>query len=85
MHFIDVEPELTLQHPYMKQSATIRPDFYLKKENVYLEYWGLTEDKSYEEKRKFKLDAYKLNNIKVVELFPEHMTDYAHVLQKLLK
>ena len=75
---------------------TLRPDFYLKKgikrifqeiyieENVYIEFWGLTGDVNYDEKRHLKLAAYKHNGMKLLELFEDQMRNYNNVLSNLL-
>ena len=51
------------------------PDFLLKKENIYIEYWGL-DDKKYTEKMNEKAAYYAKNNIVFIGL---HENDIMHI------
>lgn len=42
-------------------------DFYIKEIDVYIEYWGL-EDEKYLKNKQIKLEKYKENNLKLIEI-----------------
>ena len=43
-------------------------DFYLPKQKVYIEYWGLEENEKYAARKKIKQDIYYKYNFKLIEL-----------------
>jgi Mn-dependent DtxR family transcriptional regulator/energy-converting hydrogenase A subunit M len=43
-------------------------DFYIPKAKVYIEYWGITGDAQYDARKKMKLELYKKNDLKLIEL-----------------
>lgn len=43
-------------------------DFYLPKQKVYIEYWGLEENEKYLERKRIKQDLYAKYNFKLIEL-----------------
>jgi hypothetical protein len=51
----------------------MRPDWRVG--NVFVEYWGLAGQQGYEARREQKLALYKKRRYKLVELFPEDMTN----------
>ena len=94
------EPEINIDSPIeIGKQVVIRPDFYLKEgnniervgkfleislANLYIEFWGLSGETDYDAKRKFKLDAYSKNGLKLIELFEADMKNYSSVLHKKL-
>ena len=68
------------EYKYSKNKRPIYPDFYLQDYNLFIEYFGLDNQK-YEEKEKWKIDIYKSNkNIKF-----EYLTykDDGNIYEKL--
>lgn len=51
------------------------PDFYLPKYDIYIEYFWLMSNPSYKENAIFKMNSFRTNNIKVVDLYPEDITE----------
>ncbi|WP_282141016.1 hypothetical protein [Cytobacillus oceanisediminis] len=61
-------------------------DFYLPKEKIYIEYWGLENDESYLERKKAKLDLYSKYGFRLIELNDKDITNLDDTLpSKLLK
>jgi hypothetical protein len=59
-------------------------DFYLPKGNVYIEFWGLEEDKDYVDRKKIKLELYKKYNLNLIELKNEHISNLDDHLPRML-
>ena len=67
--------------PYRYQPATLvndngyqrlwYPDFGLTKYAVFIEYFGVENDPVYDERTRYKLNAYKSSDIAVVPVYPE--------------
>ena len=66
LYKLGVEHEHDVRLPFDKRYMT---DF--KVGNVYVEIWGMMGWKPYEERRLRKLDLYRENNCKLLEVFPE--------------
>ena len=54
-------------------------DFYIPTGKVYIEYWGLDEEK-YLAKKKRKLDIYKKYNFNIIELFEKDVSNLEDTL-----
>ncbi|MBU4128887.1 hypothetical protein KJ582_02095 [bacterium] len=52
-------------------SKFIRPDFYLPKENIVIEYWGLMKEEFYQEARKRKEELYRIEGITLISIEPQ--------------
>lgn len=70
----------------------IKPDFYLPDYDVYIEYWGYDENsqdkemaEKYEINKQNKLELYKRNNIKLIEILNDDINDINNELYKKLK
>jgi len=48
--------------------AVVLSDFFIPEGEVYLEFWGLSEDKKYQKRKKIKQKLYKVNKINLIEL-----------------
>jgi hypothetical protein len=77
-------------HAYEKQLVaengipeTMYCDFYIPKQNIYIEYWGLAKDKTYKKRKEEKINFYKDNNIKLIEIFPEDLKRIDEILVPL--
>jgi hypothetical protein len=46
-------------------------DFYLPKGNVYIEFWGLNNNDRYAERKEYKIELYKNNNLNLINLEEE--------------
>lgn len=68
------EKQLFIEEAYDIQYI---PDFYLKNENIYIEFWGIDEE-NYLKKKEEKLKFYKTYNIQVISIEEkdiEHLED----------
>lgn len=48
-------------------------DFYLPDFDVYVEFWGISNDKSYEHYKLWKENNYKRNNIPLISFYPSDL------------
>lgn len=55
-------------------------DFYIPKEKIYIEFWGLEENQKYLDRKKKKLELYAKYNFKLIEL---NETDIENLDEKL--
>ena len=61
-------------------------DFYLPKERIYIEFWGLENDAKYSKRKEEKINLYKKYGIKLLELNEEDVKNIDDTLPlKLLK
>ncbi len=67
-------------HVYDKKIGygAFRTDFYIPNANIWIEYWGLQDIKTYKEKTKRKVEMYKKLGLNLLSLFP-----FDNVRQKL--
>jgi len=81
--------EYGLVHAYERRvpiEENLITDFYLPKDKVYIEYWGLENDPKYLERKNVKLDLYKKYEMKLIELNDEDIFSLDDYLpRKLLK
>lgn len=74
----------------------VTPDFYLPDFDVYIEYWGYDENSqdkeiadTYEQRKLEKIELYKQNNIKLIEIenkdFEDIYTELDDIFEKLTK
>jgi hypothetical protein len=57
-------------------SVISRPDFYLPDYGVYVEYWGLAgTGKEYDRTMRWKKAQYRVNEVRVVSLYPGELAD----------
>ncbi len=59
-------------------------DFFIPSGNVYIEFWGLEEDKKYAERKRIKLELYKKYNLNLIEIKNEHISNLDDHLPKML-
>jgi len=60
------------------------PDFFLKNDDVYIEFWGLSENESYLLKKETKIDFYKRNRIRFVSIEDKDIEHIEDVLPRLI-
>lgn len=51
----------------------VRPDFYLKRYDVVIEFWGMLDDENYQRNSRWKVSHYKRFGVKFIELEPEDL------------
>ncbi len=72
------------EHPLILDGIELRPDFYLPREKVFIEFWGLADDDmNYVEKMNGKKWLYRKHGIKVISLYPRHMRNLEKNLARL--
>ncbi len=77
-------------HVYEKQVYSLEgeeeqifiPDFYLKKEDLYIEFWGLENNQNYLRKKEEKIDFYKANEITFISLEDAHVEHIDDILPR---
>lgn len=62
-----------------------RYDFWLKKYDLYIEYWGLAGQPEYDRKRDLKRREYSKHGYKLIELTPEDEPDLEDTLRRKLR
>lgn len=74
-------------HAYERQlpiEEEVYCDFYLPTGKVYIEYWGLENDPTYNARRQTKTDIYRRYRFRLIELTDEHIRNLDDHLPKLL-
>jgi hypothetical protein len=75
-------------HAYEKKVQNIDEDilcdFYIPTGKVYIEYWGM-DDEKYLAKKKWKLDVYSKNNINLIELTDKDVSNVDDTLAAKLR
>lgn len=57
-------------------NLVLEPDFYLPEFKVFVEYWGLIDNKDYKKKSyDFKTKLYKENDIEFISLYPKNLNN----------
>ena len=84
---IEYEYEKTIT---LSNNQKILSDFYLPKEEIYIEYWGMSSlnnetGESYRERKWEKQNLYKMDNIKLIELYPHHIYELDSYLHEQIK
>jgi hypothetical protein len=84
---IEYEYEKTIT---LSNNQKILSDFYLPKEEIYVEYWGMSSlnnetGESYRERKWEKQNLYKMDNIKLIELYPHHIYELDSYLHEQIK
>lgn len=79
-----------IKHDYEKEiyangKLAVISDFYLPDYDCYVEYWGLEGDTAYEERKKEKIDFYKLQKLRLISLYNEDLRNLSEVLVKELE
>ncbi len=66
-------------------SELIRPDFYLPKENIVIEYWGIMTAPDYRQKREWKENLYRREGITLISIEPKDMGNIESILSSYFK
>lgn len=67
-----------------KPDAVVLSDFYLPKENIYIEFWGIENDEQYEKRKQEKIKLYNENNINRIDLTIEDVKRLDDVMPRLI-
>lgn len=67
-----------------KPNAVVLSDFYLPKENIYIEFWGIENDEQYEKRKQEKIKLYNENNINRIDLTIEDVKRLDDVMPRLI-
>lgn len=84
-----------LTHAYEREltvAETVYSDFYIPARNgkdnlgkaVYIEFWGISDNEKYLERKKIKQKIYKSNNFNLIELDDSHLDNLDSYLRKTL-
>ncbi len=81
-----------LVHAYERKlpiEEDVYSDFYIppgnnRPQGVYIEYWGLENDEKYMERKKKKLDLYKINELPLIELNEDDIQNLDDILPRKL-
>lgn len=53
--------------------------------DVYIEYWGIENNKKYKESKDYKMAIYKEDKITLISLYPEDLLNLSEILERKLK
>jgi hypothetical protein len=73
------------ERPIRLGRHTIRPDFYLKRYDVYVEYWGMLDDPIYFRNYKWKVSQYRSFGIKIIQIQSEDLADLRKIFHSRLE
>jgi len=80
-----------LTHAYEREltvAETVLSDFYIPARNkakaVYIEFWGISDNEKYLDRKKIKQEIYKKNNLNLIELDDSHIPNLDSYLRKAL-
>jgi len=59
-------------------------DFYIPSGNVYIEYWGMSNDPVYATRKAKKLETYRRNNYRLIELTDKEIENLDDILTRRL-
>ena len=59
-------------------------DFYLPEYDLYIEYWGLENNSKYKARKEKKLDIYRQNELRLIEIKDEHINNLDDYLMSQL-
>lgn len=71
---------------YMKTNPqdVILSDFYIPKGNVYIEFWGITNNNDYETRKQYKILLYNKNNYNRIDLDNSHINRIDDIMPRML-
>lgn len=67
-----------------KEEQMFIPDFYLKHEDVYIEFWGVADNESYLLKKEDKIAFYEKNGIRFISIEDKDIEHIDDVLPRLI-
>lgn len=67
-----------------KSDAVVLSDFYLPKEDIYIEFWGIENDEQYEKRKQEKIKLYDENNLNRIDLTKEDIKRLDDIMPRLI-
>ena len=95
-HYVRSKAELTIDnslydyrviHAYERRlpiQEDVISDFYIPDANVYIEYWGMSDDPIYATRKRNKLEIYRKHNFILIELTDKEIENLDDILPKRL-
>lgn len=83
-YYNQVPFEYERQVVFSKGSEVAHCDFYLLEKDIYIEYWGMTNDSSYSEYKQWKEPLYAQNGLKLISLHPADLKNLGDKLRKVI-
>lgn len=78
-----------LLHAYEREltvAETVLSDFYIPardgKKAVYIEFWGISDNEKYLERKKYKQEVYKSHKLNLIELEDKHLDNMDSILRR---
>ena len=62
----------------------VKPDFYLPKKGIYVEFWGLVSKADYAERMEWKMNLYQQFQVKILSLFQDDLYNIEKYISKKL-
>ncbi len=69
------------EHRVQRENDYLMTDFYLLENNIYIEYWGMINNTTYEQRKKEKIKFYRKYNLNLIELFPRDLSMLSEILK----
>ena len=82
------EADATSNDWFIFKSRISRPDFYLPKYNLFVEYWGMVDSfdrgtrDSYVRSMRWKMAQYHRNNIQFVSIYPSNLSNLDYYFRR---
>lgn len=80
---IPFEYERSVTFSLTKETAHC--DFYLPDQDVYIEFWGMSNDPAYEKYKRWKEENYLRNKLRLVSLYPSDLKNLRDRLDRCLQ
>jgi hypothetical protein len=65
----------------LSTGRVVYPDFYLSDYDVYIEYFGMLGNKNYNYSMRKKIEAFKRDKIRVIELYPNNYRKLGQIIK----
>ncbi|KKM74838.1 hypothetical protein LCGC14_1396370 [marine sediment metagenome] len=62
----------------------VSPDFYLPLLDKFIEFWGLTDDPDYQQRKNKKISLYKSHDVEFLSLYAQDVDDHQKLMKKIL-
>lgn len=86
-YFYDNQINYIYEKPFEKgfwifKNELAKPDFYLPDYDVYVEYWGLIDNKDYFQLMRFKMRSYHEEGLKFISIYPDNLKNFNYYFRK---
>lgn len=61
----------------------VSPDFYLPLLDKFIEFWGLTDDPDYQQRKNKKISLYKSHDVEFLSLYAQDVDDHQKLMKKI--